>query len=67
MTKVKVVHENLWCTLGRIEEHHKNEFPFLGNYIATSMLNPFPRGPKSEWCEISKTWGDDLCSINTRN
>jgi hypothetical protein len=57
MAKTKVVHENVWFTMFHTKGHHKNEFPMLGNYTTTGASNPFPTGPKMEWCEIYRQWG----------
>jgi hypothetical protein len=47
--------EVVWCTLCRIEGHHKNECPNFAQYMETGVANPFPTG--GPWCDICKMHG----------
>jgi hypothetical protein len=49
--------EVVWCTLCRIEGHHKNECPTFAQYMEKGVPNPFPIGGPS--CEICKMHGQD--------
>jgi hypothetical protein len=46
-----------WCTLCRLEGHHKSECLTFVQYLGVGFPNPFPTG--GPWCEICKTHGHD--------
>jgi Tfp pilus assembly protein PilN len=35
MANTKVIHEHVWCTTCRYEDHHQDECPVLPNYVAS--------------------------------
>jgi hypothetical protein len=56
MAKSKVVCRNVWCTTCHTKDHHRNECHTPGSYTY-DMLNPFPIGPQTKWCDICRQWG----------
>jgi hypothetical protein len=47
----------VWCTMCRMEDHHKNECPLFAHYIEVGIPNHLASG--GPWCEICKTHGHD--------
>jgi hypothetical protein len=54
MENMKVVHENVWCTMYQSECHCMS---YNGKYLEMGASNPFLTRSQMKWCEIYIKWG----------